>query len=263
MPRDRSRLSAIALIDRARPASSDPSLACSGTRTARSPEAMRRVASCASRRGRVRRRARLPATAAARARVATTATRNHGPRTPPVSSWRVSTSTSVAPPRSAGAAAKASRRPATPVTGRPADSRSGSRSATSTPAGALPRRRPPSSRRRTVAPSKRSARVTTWSAPGACTVSTRDASRTAWSRNSVRARARASNRRPTTVPMLATASAAATTPTIVTTSRRVTPSPRPHLGPSPAASPIGPAGFMHPKRGDSAPRRPNHHDSEA
>ena len=77
-PRDRSRLSAMALIDRARPASSAPSPASSGTRTARSPEAIRRVASCASRRGRVRRRARLAATAAARARVATTATRNQG-----------------------------------------------------------------------------------------------------------------------------------------------------------------------------------------
>ena len=166
--RERSSPSAMALIDRARPTSSSPSASFSGTRAARSPEAIRPVAPWASRSGRVSRRPRLAATAAAPTTVTRTRTKNHGPTTPGGALVRrVSTTAVRLVPRSVGAAAK-TRSPRVPVTTRPAPRRSTSRSVTLSPAGMAAAPRPPHvGPRQTTAPSSsRSATRTAASPPG-------------------------------------------------------------------------------------------------
>ena len=222
-PLDRSRPAARAFIDRARRARSSPPSSGSGTRTARSPAAMRRAASSAARRGRVRRRPSLVATPAATARVPRRAARNQGPGAArPAPTWRVTTTARTGPasPRRAGAAAKA-REPRTPVTVRSVISRSGSRSAALSPDGTAPRTRPSGPMRTTAWPSRRRARATAPKAPGASRASTSPASLSAWRPRSRRAWAPASRRKTSSVPRLATSNAPATMATMVRVIRRV------------------------------------------
>ena len=187
MPRERSRLAAIALIDRARPASSEPSACSSGTRTERSPAAIRLVASWASRRGRVRRRPRLTATATATGQGGEHGDEEPRPQRRPGRRPRCGSGPRRGSRPAAPARPRRSRPPAGRCAASPARSASTSTSWRGTPGGSWPRRLPSGPSRSTPAPSSRRARTTTVRAPGAWTVSTWVARRTACRRSSVRA----------------------------------------------------------------------------
>jgi hypothetical protein len=221
-PRERSSPAAMVLIERARPASSSSPPAGSGTRAARSPDAIRPVAAWASRSGRVNRRPRFVATAAAAARVRATSTKNPGPSTPGgVPTRRVRTTARRLSPRSAGAAAK-TRSPLVPVTESPVRRRSGSRSSSVSPCGIAMGRGPHVGPRQTTAPSSRRSATCTAASPTRWTVSIRRARRSACRPSSRLAWVRASMRVTNSVPKVATSRAPVTTATMVRMRRRVT-----------------------------------------